>query len=109
MIPRHLIVLSLAGLVGATSIVGSLAAPRLTAVAQSVLGSGLTQLRPDMPVFARTDGDGDIPRDIATTISQFTPANGKLPFCGHKIGGGGIRFEKILFIRRNIGPTPFSL
>lgn len=109
MISRQFIVLSLAGLVGAATVAGAVAAPRLTVLAQSVLGSGLAQPRPDMPVFARFEGGDERPRDIATTISQFTPANGKLPLCGHKVGGGGVRFEKILFIQRKTDPTPFKL
>lgn len=108
MISRHLIILSLAGLAGAAALAGSNPATSLTALAQSVLGPGMIQPQLKMPVFARAGDDDDIPRDFATPVSQFTPANGKRPPCAHNINGG-IRLQMILFIRPKTDQYPFGL
>lgn len=58
MISRRMLVLSLAGLAGAAAIAGFVPAHHLTVLAQTVLGPA-TPPRPDMPVFARAEGDAE--------------------------------------------------
>ncbi|HTN97296.1 MAG TPA: DUF1287 domain-containing protein [Nordella sp.] len=58
MISRRILFLSLAGLTGAVVLSGFVPAHRLAALAQAVLGPAAPP-RPDMPVFARAEGDAE--------------------------------------------------
>jgi hypothetical protein len=58
MVSRRLLILPLAGLVATVAIAGLIPARHLTVVAQSVLGPA-SPPPPDMPVFARAEGDAE--------------------------------------------------
>lgn len=105
MISRHLIVLSLVA--SAAALVAVAPVPSLTVLAQSALGSGLAQPRPDMPVFARAEGDDQLRRDIAI-VRPYATADGKLPPCAHN-RDGGIRLQKMLFIYQGTGDNRLAL
>jgi uncharacterized protein YijF (DUF1287 family) len=68
MVSRRLLILPLAGLVATVAIAGLIPARHLTVVAQAVLGPA-SPPPPDMPVFARAEGDAE--RLVAAGLHQI--------------------------------------